>query len=670
MKNVVIIGAGYAGVLIAKKLAKKFKKNPDAINITVIDKNTFHTMLTELHEVAACRVEEESIRISYSKVFAGRRINFVQDCVESVDFENKTVHGRLGNYPYDYVVVSAGSKPTYFGVVGAKENCYPLWSFEDAVRLKDRIHDCFRKASAELDEAEKKKLLNFYVVGAGFTGVEMVGELAEYVPILCDRYDIDPALVTLHDVDVLPRVVPTLPEKLSVKIQRRLEKMNVKVMLNTNVVEVGDGYIDLERGGERMRNIAGTVIWVAGVESCELTQKIGEELPNQRRGRIEADQFLRSIKDKNVYVAGDNLCYTAEGEKAPVPQMVENCEQSADVVAHNLKCAITGEGEMEAYKPAFHGVMVCVGGRYGQAHVGMPGRMFSLPSFLAMFAKHFINIVYFVQVLGWNKIMSYIKHEFFTVRNRRSFVGGHFSNRTPSFLLVPLRIWLGAVWVFEGIMKIVEGWLKTPMLKNFFGGASSWFDSILNAASGTVVSAAADAVSSGTAVAAATDAVSSATSGGTEAVASAGTLLFNINFLGIFKAIFVTGKTVAESTVADYAFKLDIPLMNWFINEVLLPRQGLSLAMQIFIVFAEILIGLAMMGGLFTTLSSAVSLVLMFMFAATTGLYLSNFWMIFAAIAILFGGGRVFGLDYYVMPLLKKSWGNIGWVRRLYIYHD
>ena len=110
--------------------------------------------------------------------------------------------------------------------------------------------------------------------------------------------------------------------------------------------------------------------------------------------------------------------------------------------------------------------------------------------------------------------------------------------------------------------------------------------------------------------------------------------------------------------------------MNWFINEVLLPRQGLSLAMQIFIVFAEILIGLAMMGGLFTTLSSAVSLVLMFMFAATTGLYLSNFWMIFAAIAILFGGGRVFGLDYYVMPLLKKSWGNIGWVRRLYIYHD
>jgi NADH dehydrogenase len=92
--------------------------------------------------------------------------------------------------------------------------------------------------------------------------------------------------------------------------------------------------------------------------------------------------------------------------------------------------------------------------------------------------------------------------------------------------------------------------------------------------------------------------------------------------------------------------------------------------MQIFIVFAEILIGLGMMGGLFTTLSGLVSLVLLFMFACTTGLYLSSFWMIFAGIAILFGGGRIFGFDYYVMPALKRGWRKIGWVRKSYLYHD
>jgi NADH dehydrogenase len=665
MKNVVIIGGGYAGVLTAKKLAKRLKKNPD-VRITLIDKNTFHTMLTELHEVAACRVEEDSIRIPYAKIFAGRRINFVHDYVELVDFENKLVRGRKGSYPYDYVVVSAGSRPTYFGVKGAKENTYPLWSFEDAVHLKDRIHECFRKASTEVNEEEKKKLLSFYVVGAGFTGVEMIGELAEYVPVLCDRYEIDPSFVSLHDVDVLNRVVPTLPEELSAKIQRRLEKMGVKVLLGANVVEIGEDFIAYDRGGERTQSVAGTVVWVAGIESAEVTQQIGCELPNQRRCRLEADKYLRSVKDEHVYIAGDNLLFTADGDSAPVPQMVENCEQSADIVAHNLTCDITGTGEKVEYKPKFHGVMVCVGGRYGKARVGTARHMINLASFFAMFVKHFINIVYFIQVLGWNKTASYLKHEFFTVRNKRSFVGGHFSNRTPSFLLVPLRIWLGAVWVFEGIMKIVEGWLKTPMLQGFFGGATSWFNAILG-------SGAADGVSSATGAAAASDAVSSATSaagaaGG--AAASSGTLLFNINFLGLFKAIFVSGKTLATSTVADYAFKLDVPLMNWFVNEVLLPRQGLSLAMQIFIVFAEILIGLGMMGGLFTTLSGLVSLVLLFMFACTTGLYLSSFWMIFAGIAILFGGGRIFGFDYYVMPALKRGWRKIGWVRKSYLYHD
>jgi NADH dehydrogenase len=147
-------------------------------------------------------------------------------------------------------------------------------------------------------------------------------------------------------------------------------------------------------------------------------------------------------------------------------------------------------------------------------------------------------------------------------------------------------------------------------------------------------------------------------------------LLFNIDFFGLFKAIFVSGQPLAQSKLSDYAFKLDIPLVNWFLNTVVLPHQGLALAMQIGIVFLEILIGLSMMGGLLTTLSGAVSMVLLFMFAATTGLYLSDFWMAFGALAMLFGAGKIFGLDYYASPLLKKSWRNIGWVRRLYIYHD
>jgi NADH dehydrogenase len=315
---------------------------------------------------------------------------------------------------------------------------------------------------------------------------------------------------------------------------------------------------------------------------------------------------------------------------------------------------------MEVYKPKFHGVMVSVGGRYGVAYVGTSKHMFSLPSFLAMFAKHFINIVYFVQVLGWNKVFSYCRHEFFTIRNKRSFVGGHFSNRTPSFLLVLLRLWLGAVWIFEGVMKIVEGWLKTPKLEGFFGGANAWFEALLNKTS---------AVTAATTQAAA-DAVTSATGGVADTGTAVGTVLLNWDILGIFKLIFVSGKPLADSTLSDFAFKLDIPALTWIIDKLILPSDGITLAMQIFIVFAEILIGLSLIGGLFTTPSSAFSLILLLMFASTTGLYLSNFWMVFSAIAFLFGAGSVFGLDYYTTPLLKKGWRRIGWVRRSYIYHD
>jgi len=656
MKNIVIVGAGYAGVLIAKKLAKRLKKDADAA-ITVIDRNPFHTMLTELHEVAACRVEEDSIRISYQKVFAGRNIRFIHDDVESVDFPAKAVQGKNASYPYDYVVISSGSKPTYYGVPGAEEHTYPLWSFADAVRLKERIHQRFREASQQPGEAEKRKLLSFYVVGSGLTGVEMIGELAEYVPVLCERYEIDRRLVSLYNVDALSRVISNLPEKLSLKAQRRLEKMGVKVLLGADVVGIGEGSIDLVRDGNRTRSVAGTVIWVAGIESSAVAKRAGESLPNENRGRLCADAFLRSVENDSVYIAGDNLYYIPGGQTAPMPQMVENCEQSADIVAHNLHCALTGGGEMQAYSPKFHGVMVSIGGRYGLARVGTAKHMVNLPSFLAMFCKHLINIVYFVQVLGWNKVASYLKHEFFTIRDKRSFVGGHFSNRTPSFLLVPLRLWLGAVWVFEGVVKIAEGWLKTPKLEGFFSGAAAWFEAILKGG-------AADGASG--AIGGAADAVSSAT-GAADAV---GKVLFNIDFLGLFRAMFVSGKPLAAAAISDYAFKLDIPLLNTFLNTLILPNPGVSLAMQIMIVFAEILIGLAIMAGLLTTLAGLVSLLLLLMFASTTGLYLSSFWMAFGAIALLFGGGKIFGLDYYASPLLKRGWRNIGWVRRLYIYHD
>ncbi len=657
-KNIVILGAGYAGVLTAKKLAKKLKKQDD-VQITLIDKNPYHTMLTELHEVAANRVPENHIRIDLKKIFAKRKVDVRLDNITAVDFDNKIVTGQTAQYAFDYLVVSCGSRPTYFGTQGAEAFSYKLWSYDDAVLLKNHILDMFRLAVSETDPEKRQSLLTFYVVGAGFTGVEMIGELAEWVPILCDEFEIAREEVKLVNVDMLDRVVPTFPEHVSAKADRRLRKMGVDVVLKTGVCAVGEDFIELKSGDDCSRYNTRTVIWTAGVEGAEVVNDLGGELQTKARCRLQTDQYLRAEGLTDVYVAGDNVFYQPDNQQMPVPQMVENAEQSAHTVSHNIIADITGHGEMEEYEPKFHGAMLCIGGRYGAAYVGTDKKKFSLASFFAMFAKHFINLIYFIQVAGWNKIIHYLKNEFFTIRHRRSFVGGHFSNRTPSFLLVPLRLWLGAVWAFEGVMKIVEGWLKEPKLEAFFGGATAWFNSILGVTGGS------DATSAGTQVA---DAVSAATGeGGGEAV---GQVIFNWDIIGLFKAIFVTGKTAADSTIADYAFKLDIGVMNWFVNTVIIPHPVFAQVMQVLIVVVEILIGLAMMGGLLTTVSAAVSIGLLLMFTATTGLYLSSFWMGFAAIAILFGGGKIFGLDYYASPLMKKGWRKIGWVRKSYLYHD
>lgn len=655
MKKIIVLGAGYAGILTAKKLAKRLKKQED-IQITIIDRNPFHTMLTELHEVAAGRVEEDSIRMSLNKIFAGRKVHVVMDNISSISFKEKKVLGKQGEYGYDYLVLAAGSKPTFFGVEGAEEYTYKLWSYEDAVVLKERIHSCFRKAACEPDPEIKKQLLSFYVVGAGFTGVEMAGELAEYVPILCEEYDIEPSMVSMYDVDVLTRAVPILPEKLSDKVKRRLKKMNVNVMLETGVTAVGPDFIELQQYGKKKRHPAGTVIWTAGIESSEITTEAAAELESVKRGRIKVDPQLRALGKEDIYVVGDNMMYIPEGGNEPVPQMVENCEQSADVAAHNIVCAITGNKSMKTYKPSFHGVMVSIGGRYGVARVGLSNLMFNLPSFLAMFSKHFINVIYFIQVLGWNKLFSYIRHEFFTIRHCRSFLGGHFSNRTPSVLLVPLRFWLGAVWLFEGIMKVVEGWLTKPMLNSFFGSSNLLFQQIL----------AKYGAGKATAVA---DAVSSATASAGEAAAN-GVAVFSYHILGSFDATLISSSDLAHSTLSTYAFKLDIPLMNWFMDTFVLSSDNMQIFMQCTIVLIEIAIGLALMAGLFNFLSASTSIVLQFMFLCSTGLYLNTFWMIFASIAILIGGGRTFGLDYYFMPWLKKKWRNLSVIRKWYIYND
>jgi len=618
-KKVVVLGAGYAGVLAAKKLEKKARKASQPVDITLIDKNPFHTMLTELHEVAAGRVDESSIRIDLKKIFAGRNVNVVLDNIEKVDYKRKRLTGAAGAYDYDYLVVATGCKPTYFGVKGAREHGFTLWSYEDSVRLRDHVQAMFRDAAAETDPAKKKTMLNFYVIGGGFTGVEMAGELAEMAPYACKKFGIDPSEVSIHLIDALDRIMPVIPKKITDKAMRRFKKMGVNVALNAMVVGLGDGSIEFKtEDGKIVTDETRTVVWAAGTEGSEIALAAGElGLEPGTRGRIRTDKFLRAENDKSVYIGGDNMFYIPEGEDQSVPQMVENCEHCAGVIAANVLSAAAGKEPTAEYKPAFHGAMVCIGGRYAITHGGLPGRFFGMPSFFAMCAKHFINIIYFVQVLGWNKVGSYIYHEFFTIRNQRSIVGGHFSNRSPSFLSFPLRFFLGNFLIYYFYRRLTFGWFDVNVLGPYFDSLRRVYPTLVD-----------------------------------------------ISLWNQFRFMLFGG----EGGYMHLLFQTTP--VSWFMETFVIASEAHIMFWQWAIAITTLLVGLALVAGLFTTVASAYVVLYSAVYALVGGLSIGMMWLPFAAIALMFTGSRSLSLDYYVMPWLKKKWNNVRWVRKWYLYND
>jgi len=611
-KRIAILGGGYGGVLTAKKLAKKFKKNEN-VEITLIDQNPYHTLLTELHEVAADRVSEDSIRIDYKKIFAKRKVNVVLDSITDLDFKNNKLKSETNTYEYDYLVIGAGSKPTYFGIKGAEEFCHKLWSFEDAVNLKHHILNMFRKAVKETNKDERKKLLTFIIVGGGFTGVEMMGELGEWRQRLCKEFFISEEEVTLILADDLPKILPNFPDKLIAKAKNRLIKLGVKILTNAGVTEVTKDRATVRNNGTVDTY---TVVWTAGVEGSDIIGKM--DIAQKGRKRIVTDDKLQSLDFKNVYVVGDNIFFIPEGEERPLPQMVENAEESAELIAHNLTCDLIG-GEKKAYKPVFHGAMVCIGGKYGVANIGTPKKFYALSGFFALFVKHFINFVYFAQVAGFNKCWSYLSHEFLHVKDNRSMVGGYFSNSSPNFWLLVLRMFVGYKWLTEGLAKLPSV-LADPS-KIFLIPAQ-------------VI-----------------DGATAATAAAPAAGAAAAPVVVALPVPG-----FISG------------------IVKWSMNTFFYTGDGgfttLATVFQTGMVIAEICVGLLLICGLFTALASLLSVAMGAMIWSSGMAPAEMLWFLAAGIALIGGSGSTFGLDYYVLPVLKKHWKKIGWVKKSYLFVD
>lgn len=652
-KKILILGGGYAGVWAGKILEKKFRKS-DGVKITLVDRKPFHTLMTELHEVAGWRTEPESVQVSFRKIFGAKNIEIALDDIQSVDFKGKKAVGKARTYDFDYIVIGAGAEPEYFNIPGVKENSFSLWSFDDAMRIRHHVEDIFARAAEETDPEIRKRMLTFVVAGAGFTGIEMIGELLEFREAMCRKHFIDKAETKVINIEALPSILPILEEPLRVRAEKYLEKMGCEVILNASITGAEPGKI-LCKDGRVIETE--TFIWTCGVKGSSFAAGLELAKGERGRGRLQVDAEMKSVDYPYVYVVGDNSFFLENGK--PVPQIVEGAHQTAEVAAKNIIADIEGDAHRHQFKSNFHGFMVSIGGRYGVANAGgMKSR-----GFIALAMKHMINMWYLLNIAGINQVWEYVKHEFLDIQNRRSFIGGFAVHKTRSYWSVLLRMWLGLMWVMEGVNKIGEGWFAWSA-----GSKSGWmFSSGVTQAGVEAVSAASEAAAEwAEPVADAASAASGAVAeGATEAVSAAS---------GAVEAV-AEGATQAFGKVWDLTkpiFDFNGPISTWFRTTFMdgifskLPFQGF----QTMIVVMEIAIGLALFGGFFTWWAAVASIGMCLVFTLSGMFAWDQLWFVFAAILMMGGAGRAFGLDYWTVPMFKKWWNGTKFARKWHFYAD
>ncbi|MBU5655693.1 NAD(P)/FAD-dependent oxidoreductase [Corynebacterium aurimucosum] len=310
--HVVVIGAGFGGINAVKKL-----KDAD-VEITLIDKKNHHLFQPMLYQVATGVISAGEIAPSTRQILRHQdNVNFVNGEVTDVNIKDQTVtaelDGAVRTYGYDSLIVAAGAGQSYFGNDHFAEHAPGMKTLDDAFEIRSRIISAFEKAELEEDPAKREKLLTFVIVGAGPTGVELTGQIAELAQrTFAGEYsNFGSSSAKIYLLDGAPQVLPPFGKRLGRKAQRTLEKLGVDVRLNAMVTDVTADAVTYKnmKTEEEVTIEAATKIWSAGVAASPLGKLIADQagVEADRAGRVSVNEDLTVGEYKNVYIVGDMI---------------------------------------------------------------------------------------------------------------------------------------------------------------------------------------------------------------------------------------------------------------------------------------------------------------------------------------------------------------------------
>jgi NADH dehydrogenase len=352
MKRVVIVGGGFAGLHLVRRLERSLKEGE--AQITMLDRNNFHLFTPLLYQVATGELPPHAVAYPLRVPLAGDR--FVRADVESIDLDAKAVRSSEGDFPYDIVVIVPGSVTNDYGIPGVREHTLTVKWLTDGRALRHRILSVFEEAGAEHDPQRRQELLSFAIVGAGPVGVELAASMRDlmdhtlrgiYPTIDFDR---EPHITLVDGAD---RVLPQMNTKLSSIAARRLAKLGVKIRLGTLVASVTADGVAMK---DEQFLPARTVIWAGGVKVNPLLVPLA--LPKAQDGRLVVDEYLRADGRDDVLSFGDAAAFDFRGK--PLPMLAQVAVLQAPAAAKNLMHLIRGE-PLEPYRYHRKGDLVALG---------------------------------------------------------------------------------------------------------------------------------------------------------------------------------------------------------------------------------------------------------------------------------------------------------------------
>ncbi|SEM61630.1 NADH dehydrogenase [Mesobacillus persicus] len=342
--KIVILGAGYGGLMTVTRLQKQLGVNE--ADLVLVNKNDYHYETTWLHEASAGTLHHDRVRYDIREVIDTQKVEFVQATVEEIKAEENRVILSTGEIAYDYLVISLGAESETFGIKGLKEYAFSISNVNAARQLREHIE--YQFATYNTEEEKKDERLSIVVGGAGFTGIEFLGELANRIPELCKEYDVDFHKVKLICVEAAPMVLPGFDPELVDYAVSYLEKKGVEFRIGTAIKEAIPGGIIVGKGEEEVEEIkAETVVWAAGVRGNSVIEKSGIEA---MRGRVKVQLDLRVPGKENLFIIGDCSLIINEEINRPYPPTAQIAMQQGELCARNIAGLVRGKSELETFE--------------------------------------------------------------------------------------------------------------------------------------------------------------------------------------------------------------------------------------------------------------------------------------------------------------------------------